>query len=1266
MEITSGSGVVASISGSGRGDWEGLELRWRRSTQEAQLRGRKKSVRAALLTLRVLVAGTCCMVAFPASAAVDRSPPGVKVGASGPHGSSVLGTESFAQATSEDTSAGSPHLRLGGLEVTFARRVGDDHRPTEPTKKFSEADRAIFMAFRNSGSEQVRADINVYAVDVEGVEPNTRIWSNAWVQLPPGEGYSLRLDGPDEGLLPGTYRFQIDAGGQRQTSMVEVAPLYPPALGEEDTELAPGYNIALDALGGQIEQASQWDDGAWSMRHLNDGLSWVAHPVEHDRCINCGWLSREGDRRATIVLSFYQHREAQIAAVVVDTRAFRSGNQSDEQFAAALPKDVAVHVSSESATRDFERVATARLHPSAERQIILLPPGTRGKYLKLEVLGTFGANVVAMAELEVIEADSREHSIVEGAEIDLANVALGGTLVRYTGYADGKSAANLFDPDDRGTSWRSYDQYFPQDFTIAFKDDQVALVDRVRVSLPPGEGAASWPSEVAISLSQHSPVDGFEEVGRFTVEQRPGPQEFVIHREARFVKVRLLGNHGAGQTSMAELAVIEGLRDGYVPLLLRGAPTPRTAVSTQEEQTTEGDAVAEVEPNDEPRTANALKLGGTTRGEINPLGEVDFFALPDLGPDASALTVNYSGRPYIRHGLSLLDEGGLVISHFDPGDLPASNARLTFALAGNPRYLKLSEPPASVVVIWDTSGSMRGSEQDLERAVREYIRRAPSSQRMNLIRFSNDVEPLLPDFTSDKARLETVLAGKFRAEGGTRLYDAILEGMRLLAGQQGNRAMVVMTDGEDNGKTWHDAFWRRIEQNRVRLYTIGLGSGLGNYSYQYATTGGRILRHLSLASDGHSFFAAESGALQEFYGRIADELSRPAAYLLQPVVERGFGTLRLVATAEQVPSAAMPAVHIIYDLSGSMLERGPGGQPKYVLAQKAIYSALDDLPDGAPFGFTVYGARIPERAGKDKACTDIATLQALAPLNKQAVRDFVARQKPRGGTTPLARSVQHVAQNFAGKNGGIIIAVTDGIEECDPDPVATIDALKHGQMQYLELDVVGFALKDPDARKMMETIAEVGGGRYFDATDAESLAQALKEAMAAKYTVHDAAGRMVTSGTIDGGAATMPAGFYRVDIAAADGPIRTRDVRISQDHETVVRVNKVGSEVDVSVEEPRSLARMRQARRDCGAAAAARDSAERARRVQDKLNQLGFDVGTADNHAGPRTRQGIGAFQQRFGLPVSGEVTLVLEQHLDCVIAIGQVFLPEGGPEAGR
>ena len=593
-----------------------------------------------------------------------------------------------------------PHIQVAGLEVTFARSVSADHRAIEATEVFSETDRTIFMAFLNDGPQWVRADVAVYAVDVEGVRANAPYWTGAWVRLPPGGRHSLSLDGPEDGHVPGTYRVEINAGGIRQTVLIEVEPKYPFALREGETELEAGYNIALHALGGRIEKASQWDNEDWSARHLNDGLTWVRSSDDPDRCVNCGWSSREHDPHTSVVFSFHEQREAEIAAVVIDTRIFWERNRRYGEQTAWRPKHVAVYTSSESTTSGFERMATARLRRELQRQVIPLPEGARGRFLKLEALENFGARAVAIAEVGVIERNSRTRSVVEDAEIDLANVASGGALVRYTGYADGQSAVNLFDTEDRGTNWLSYNRYFPQDFTIAFQDDHLALVDQVRLTLSPEEPVGTWPSEVAIALSQSSPLDGFVEIGRFPVEKRPGSQAFAVGQEARFVKVRLLDNHGADRTSLGEIAVIEGRRDGYMPVLLRDAPTQLTNQPDQKkEEKAEEDGVAEVEPNDEAASANELPLNSTLHGKIDPLGEVDFFKLPAFGPEASALTLTYSGRPNIRHSLSLLDGNDSVISHFDPGDLPASDARLTFALSGDEKYLKLTEPAASVVVI---------------------------------------------------------------------------------------------------------------------------------------------------------------------------------------------------------------------------------------------------------------------------------------------------------------------------------------------------------------------------------------------------------------------------------------------------------------------------------------------------------------------------------------------------------------------------------------
>ena len=52
-------------------------------------------------------------------------------------------------------------------------------------------------------------------------------------------------------------------------------------------------------------------------------------------------------------------------------------------------------------------------------------------------------------------------------------------------------------------------------------------------------------------------------------------------------------------------------------------------------------------------------------------------------------------------------------------------------------------------------------------------------------------------------------------------------------------------------------------------------------------------------------------------------------------------------------------------------------------------------------------------------------------------------------------------------------------------------------------------------------------------------------------------------------------------------------------------------------------------------------------RTQRLLNKLGYDVGAPDGELGERTREAIRAFQERNGIPASGEVTLPLVTKLE-------------------
>ena len=71
-----------------------------------------------------------------------------------------------------------------------------------------------------------------------------------------------------------------------------------------------------------------------------------------------------------------------------------------------------------------------------------------------------------------------------------------------------------------------------------------------------------------------------------------------------------------------------------------------------------------------------------------------------------------------------------------------------------------------------------------------------------------------------------------------------------------------------------------------------------------------------------------------------------------------------------------------------------------------------------------------------------------------------------------------------------IVLVSDGIETCDKDPCGVIKSLKDSGIKFI-LHVVGFGV-DQEGKDQLTCLSDAGGGKYFQATDADSLMAALE------------------------------------------------------------------------------------------------------------------------------------------------------------------------------
>ncbi len=221
-------------------------------------------------------------------------------------------------------------------------------------------------------------------------------------------------------------------------------------------------------------------------------------------------------------------------------------------------------------------------------------------------------------------------------------------------------------------------------------------------------------------------------------------------------------------------------------------------------------------------------------------------------------------------------------------------------------------------------------------------------------------------------------------------------------------------------------------------------------------------------------------------------------------------------------TAGGPAVAVVLDASGSMLQR-MDGRRRIEIARDAVTEFVSEvLEDGTPFVLRVFGHK-----EADACRTDLEI--PLAPLNKAQVAAKVGGVNAMNlAKTPIAASLEAVASDLGSASGPhLIVLVTDGEETCDGDPAAAIEKLR-GQGFDVRVNIVGFAI---DERMLKDTFIEwarLGGGRYFDARNADELSDSMRATTRVPYEVLDADGNLVASGVVGGKAIELKPGAYSI------------------------------------------------------------------------------------------------------------------------------------------
>ncbi|MFO7617209.1 MAG: VWA domain-containing protein [Bacteroidales bacterium] len=257
-------------------------------------------------------------------------------------------------------------------------------------------------------------------------------------------------------------------------------------------------------------------------------------------------------------------------------------------------------------------------------------------------------------------------------------------------------------------------------------------------------------------------------------------------------------------------------------------------------------------------TRDTIYLNGGSQGQ--PL-----LALPVEGRgEVEGLVVNFfhidvDSFPVVRCHFTVSDQAGLPVRMLTKDDLELTEQGAP--ITDYDLILRTSNQPIKVALVMDRSGSMSGQRlRDAKAAAIDFVNLLGDQDQACLIGFADNATVHQP-FTSDKQLLVNKI-NMLSPTGATAIFDAVNLAVDQVLTQSGVRAILALTDGEDNrSATTPDVITARANQNGINIYSIGLGNESEPLMSQLATETG-----------GQYFFAPTSAELGFIYHAISGQI----------------------------------------------------------------------------------------------------------------------------------------------------------------------------------------------------------------------------------------------------------------------------------------------------------------------------------------------------------------------------------------------------------
>jgi VWFA-related protein len=178
--------------------------------------------------------------------------------------------------------------------------------------------------------------------------------------------------------------------------------------------------------------------------------------------------------------------------------------------------------------------------------------------------------------------------------------------------------------------------------------------------------------------------------------------------------------------------------------------------------------------------------------------------------------------------------------------------------------------PVSMVMAIDSSGSMVKAADSVREAARRFVGAVRQEDSLALITFAD--RPTFEHMLGKNRKFTLDAIDRYKAYGGTALYDALHNSLLTLKSTTGRRAVVVLTDGRDENNpgtapgsehTFEEVS-KLVQSVDAAIFPIGLGARVQR----------DVLETLANESGGRAYFPADVSELDQQYRNVIENLRR--------------------------------------------------------------------------------------------------------------------------------------------------------------------------------------------------------------------------------------------------------------------------------------------------------------------------------------------------------------------------------------------------------